>query len=151
MWCQQMLTLLLPQGRDLDGDGDVDLVSGSYYDNKIAWYENDGQLNFTEHIVTTEYGAPRALEVLDFDKDGDLDLIVASTADDRTNDERMKISQDGIYFYENINGAFHPIHLADQQSVIRFKLADLNADGFLDVSAKAAWGGGAGNASIRTL
>lgn len=26
---------------DVDGDGDIDVLSASYYDNKIAWYEND--------------------------------------------------------------------------------------------------------------
>ena len=27
---------------DLDGDGDLDLMSASRNDNKIAWYENQG-------------------------------------------------------------------------------------------------------------
>jgi len=27
---------------DLDGDGNVDVLSASADDNKIAWYENDG-------------------------------------------------------------------------------------------------------------
>ena len=27
---------------DLDGDGDIDVLSASFIDNKIAWYENDG-------------------------------------------------------------------------------------------------------------
>ena len=27
---------------DVDGDGDVDVLSASLLDNKIAWYENDG-------------------------------------------------------------------------------------------------------------
>ena len=32
---------------DIDGDGDMDVLSASQYDNKIAWYENtDGQGNF---------------------------------------------------------------------------------------------------------
>ena len=26
---------------DLDGDGDLDVLSASYGDDKIAWYEND--------------------------------------------------------------------------------------------------------------
>ena len=27
---------------DMDGDGDMDIVSASFNDNTIAWYENDG-------------------------------------------------------------------------------------------------------------
>ncbi|MCH7995209.1 MAG: hypothetical protein IIB57_12310 [Planctomycetes bacterium] len=27
---------------DVDGDGDIDILSASQLDNKIAWYENDG-------------------------------------------------------------------------------------------------------------
>tara|TARA_Y100001970_G_scaffold147289_1_gene180821 strand:+ start:258 stop:515 length:258 start_codon:yes stop_codon:yes gene_type:complete len=27
---------------DVDGDGDMDALSVSYLDDKIAWYENDG-------------------------------------------------------------------------------------------------------------
>ena len=27
---------------DLDGDGDMDVLSASINDDKIAWYENDG-------------------------------------------------------------------------------------------------------------
>ena len=28
---------------DIDGDGDMDVLSASWNDKKIAWYENDGQ------------------------------------------------------------------------------------------------------------
>ena len=28
---------------DVDGDGDMDVLSASQYDDKIAWYENDGR------------------------------------------------------------------------------------------------------------
>ena len=27
---------------DIDGDGDIDVLSASQSDDKIAWYENDG-------------------------------------------------------------------------------------------------------------
>ena len=27
---------------DMDGDGDMDIVTASYANNTIAWYENDG-------------------------------------------------------------------------------------------------------------
>ena len=35
---------------DVDSDGDIDVLSASWNDNKIAWYENDGNENFTTHI-----------------------------------------------------------------------------------------------------
>ncbi|MCW8816557.1 MAG: hypothetical protein OQK52_01635, partial [Ignavibacteriaceae bacterium] len=34
---------------DVDGDGDVDVLSASVFDDKIAWYENDGNENFISH------------------------------------------------------------------------------------------------------
>lgn len=43
---------------DIDGDGDLDIISTSYVDRKLAWYENtDGQGTFTtEHeISSSEY------------------------------------------------------------------------------------------------
>ena len=32
---------------DIDGDGDLDIVSASHTDDTIAWYENDGALSPT--------------------------------------------------------------------------------------------------------
>ena len=37
---------------DVDGDGDMDVLSASKNDNKIAWYENDGSESFTEHAIS---------------------------------------------------------------------------------------------------
>ncbi|HJM10991.1 MAG TPA: VCBS repeat-containing protein, partial [Candidatus Marinimicrobia bacterium] len=38
---------------DVDSDGDMDVLSASYYDDKIAWYENNGSESFTEHAIST--------------------------------------------------------------------------------------------------
>ncbi|MBN1181116.1 MAG: VCBS repeat-containing protein, partial [Bacteroidales bacterium] len=38
---------------DVDSDGDIDVLSASDEDDKIAWYENDGDENFTDHTITT--------------------------------------------------------------------------------------------------
>ena len=61
---------------DLDGDGDLDIVSASRIDNTIAWYENDGNANpsYTKHVVATSADDARAVYVADLDRDGDLDL-----------------------------------------------------------------------------
>ncbi|HAA51850.1 MAG TPA: hypothetical protein DCE43_19185, partial [Planctomycetaceae bacterium] len=36
---------------DVDGDGDMDVLSGSIMDDKIAWYENDRSESFTAHTI----------------------------------------------------------------------------------------------------
>ena len=45
---------------DMDGDGDMDIVSASENDDTIAWYENDGAANPTftaADIATSADGA----------------------------------------------------------------------------------------------
>ena len=39
------------QVADLDGDGDLDIVSASSLDNTVAWYENDGAADPTWNAV----------------------------------------------------------------------------------------------------
>ena len=41
---------------DVDGDGDMDVLSASLWDDKIAWYENDGSESFTEHVISISAG-----------------------------------------------------------------------------------------------
>ena len=81
---------------DVDGDGDIDALSASNFDDKIAWYENtngDGTA-WTVRTITT--GADGAFSVFaaDVDGDGDLDVLSASYIDDR------------IAWYENRGGQF---------------------------------------------
>jgi hypothetical protein len=37
---------------DIDSDGDLDVLVALFVTNKIFWYENDGNGNFTEHLIT---------------------------------------------------------------------------------------------------
>ena len=69
---------------DMDGDGDMDIVSASYLDNTIAWYENNGAADPTwiaSDIATSADGA-RSIFVADMDGDGDKDILSASHDDD---------------------------------------------------------------------
>jgi hypothetical protein len=70
-------------GADLDGDADVDLLSSSFFDDTIAWYENDGAIppSFTRHTVSTTADGARSVFAADLDKDGDVDVISASQND----------------------------------------------------------------------
>ena len=76
---------------DLDGDDDLDLISASSYDNKVAWYENQGggvfgaQRRFADEVA----GASSAVAA-DLDGDEDLDVL--------TCEESANL---GVIWYEN--------------------------------------------------
>jgi len=61
---------------DFNGDGWLDLASASWYDNKIAWYNNtDGKGTFGQQIVvTTKASGAYSVAVGDLNGDGWLDL-----------------------------------------------------------------------------
>ncbi|MBK9461511.1 MAG: VCBS repeat-containing protein [Sphingobacteriales bacterium] len=63
----------------MDNDGDMDMLSASYYDDKIAWYENEGSGNFgTQQIITTDADWCTSVYAADLDNDGDIDVLSAS-------------------------------------------------------------------------
>lgn len=60
------------KAEDLDGDNDLDIL---VYGSELNWYENvDGQGNFDKKKTIAKNGAT-ALYVVDFDKDGDIDIL----------------------------------------------------------------------------
>ena len=79
---------------DLDGDGDTDVISGSRYDDKVAWYENtDGLGTFGPQLLLTDAAdGPSSVTAADVDLDGDLDVVFASRFDDR------------LGWFENLDG-----------------------------------------------
>ena len=66
---------------DVDGDGDMDVLSASRNDDKVAWYENDGSESFTEHVISTSADGAVDIHTVDVDGDGDMDVISASYDD----------------------------------------------------------------------
>ena len=67
----------------MDGDGDIDVLSASFEDNKIAWYENNGSQGFTAHAITTAANGAISVFAIDMDGDGDVDVLSASASDDK--------------------------------------------------------------------
>ena len=82
---------------DIDGDGDMDVLSGStYIDNNVVWFKNtDGQGTFVQQqILTTDIKYPGDAITADIDGDGDLDIVVASE----------KLEGNRVIWFENTNG-----------------------------------------------
>ena len=64
---------------DLDGDCDQDVYFAAMGNNKIAWFQNDGNGNFgSQHLIDYETDATDVF-AQDFDNDNDLDIV--TTAD----------------------------------------------------------------------
>ena len=115
---------------DLNGDGDIDLVSSSYGDDRIVWYENDGAGNLTAITVATGVLGAREVFVADVNNDGHLDILSAA------------YEQQTIVWYEN-DGAgpagtptftAHTIAIGEGQASTVFAV-DLDNDGDTDVLA----------------
>ena len=79
---------------DLDGDGDLDLISASREDDKIAWYENiDGNGTYgAQMVLSTEADNAVAVHAGDVDGDGDMDVVAASFDDEK------------VVWFENTDG-----------------------------------------------
>jgi len=127
---------------DLDQDGDLDVVSASYGDNTIAWYENGGNgSSWTERVITTLADGAWDVSIGDLDDDGDLDVISAANWG---NDENDYVNENGVAWYENrldeASSDFGPQQVisaaADGARVVR--VADLDGDDDLDV-VSASW------------
>jgi hypothetical protein len=111
----------------MDGDGDIDIISASSFDNTIAWYENDGASDpsWTAADIATTAAAAKAVFVGDIDGDGDLDIVSASKNDDT------------IAWYEN-DGAADPTWAAadiatNADGAKDVFIADMDGDGDLDI------------------
>ena len=122
---------------DLDGDGNADVLSASFLDDKIAWYKNQGGGAFgAQQVITTAANGATSVFATDLDGDGDMDVLSASQIDRR------------IAWYENQgNGAFGAQRVittsaAEASSVYA---TDLDGDGDADVLSasrkddKIAW------------
>ncbi|MEZ6124282.1 MAG: VCBS repeat-containing protein [Planctomycetaceae bacterium] len=108
---------------DVDGDGDMDVLSASDYDDTIAWYENDGNQVFTKRVVSTAADAATSVFAADVDGDGDLDVLSASYYDDT------------IAWYENDGNQVFTERLISTAADGAYSVfaADVDGDGDLDV------------------
>lgn len=134
---EKVITLLADGARsvfaaDLDGDGDADVLSGSEFDDKVAWYENtDGLGNFgSQMVISTAGDGVRDVHAVDMDGDGDLDVVAASANDDE------------ISWYENTNGlgsfGSQMVITSAREYPLEIHTADIDGDGDMDVLIAAS-------------
>lgn len=63
---------------DLDNDGDIDVASAAFDDNKVSWFPNLGNGEFgTERIITSSANGVFQVFIADLDLDGDTGALCA--------------------------------------------------------------------------
>ncbi len=157
------LQMITPTAIDWDGDGDIDLICGDE-DGRVAFIENSGKLiegipqflpprYFRQVADEVKFGALVTPVSVDWDGDGDEDLICGNTAG-------------YVGFIENLDGGnppkwAAPVHLKAGGKVLRIEagnngsiqgpaevkwgyttlsVADWNHDGRLDLVVNSIWG-----------
>ncbi|HXH28330.1 MAG TPA: FG-GAP-like repeat-containing protein, partial [Candidatus Polarisedimenticolia bacterium] len=122
---------------DLDGDGDLDVLSASFVDDKVAWYENRlnepaGNIS-PERVITTTANGARSVFATDLDGDGDPDVLVASQLDDTIAWYENRLNEPSADF-----GPEQILSTVDDGATFVYA-ADLDGDGDPDVLSASAY------------
>jgi len=122
---------------DFDMDGDHDIIVGSVTEPDLRYYKNDGSGNFTLYITYQDpafAGAATVSIAEDFDKDGDIDLVIG------TDNWNYKPGAEDIggqaFYFRNQGGDFiSSWHYDNRPEVFDFDLGvhwDYDQDGDAD-------------------
>lgn len=109
---------------DLDGDGDVDVLSATYLGREVMWYENLGSGAFGPAQVLGFVNGAREIFAADLDGDGDSDVLAVAETSDK------------VILWENLgSGTFGPNQVistvVDRPNSLH--ATDLDGDGDIDV------------------
>ena len=103
---------------DIDKDNDMDILGVSAGLNTIAWFENNGNypVQWTKHVVDSNFAGARSVDAGDLDGDGDVDLAGAALLSNEItwwrNDGGSPIEWTEFTINSNFTYS-HKVHIAD--------------------------------------
>lgn len=107
---------------DINKDGALDIAACAN-SNKICWWENDGNQNFTEHAIRENFNGVRSVRADDVNGDGEIDIIAAAWV------------ANSVAWWENDGNENFIEHTIDSNFVgaHTVEVKDVNQDGAMDV------------------
>jgi hypothetical protein len=114
---------------DVDGDGDVDLLSSNHDGHTVSVRLNDGQGDFAGGSEVPVGNSPYGMATADVDGDGDLDLLVASQG---TSTVSVRLNDGQGHF----SGGSNP---AVALAAVYLTVADVDGDGDPDLLTTAGY------------
>ena len=115
---------------DVDRDGDIDALSASMDDFKVAWFENTAGNGtaWTEHVLSTAVLGPLSVTAADVDADGDTDALAPAAFGDT------------VFWFENTAGtgtSWVVRTIAPAHVPVAAVAGDVDGDGDLDILSAA--------------
>jgi hypothetical protein len=120
------------QAVDLDEDGLLDVVVCDDRENFVSWIRQNPAGTFTETVIASELIAPAHVEVIDFDNDGDKDLMVGVLGMLFPNNDKIG----SVVILENDGDNNFTKHIVAEKiaRVSDVRAGDLDNDGDMDLA-----------------
>ena len=116
---------------DLDRDGLLDIVVCEGRLNQISWVRQSTKGVFVEAVIGGPVQAPVHVEAVDFDQDGDLDLLVAGMGVVFPNNQKIGSV---VWLEQTKAGVFENHVIAEKiERVTDVRAIDIDRDGDLDL------------------
>ncbi|HET9314617.1 MAG TPA: VCBS repeat-containing protein, partial [Vicinamibacteria bacterium] len=124
---------------DVDGDGDQDVLTTAFGSSTVLWYDNTAGNGsaWVPRTIATGANGPVALVAADVDRDGDVDVVTASSAGNRVAWHENTAGDGSAWTTRTIT--------TDVSQPFRVSAADVDGDGDVDVLSasygddKVAW------------